>query len=70
MVTRIFAQHHEAQAFHWIGAATVTLWSTLPHDVQEAIVQRALTMGGADAEPQIRAFTEEGSAANGKPAKA
>jgi hypothetical protein len=58
MVTRIFAQHHEAQAFHWIGAATVTLWSTLPHDVQEAIVQRALAMGGVDAEPQIKAFTD------------
>jgi hypothetical protein len=61
MVTRIFAQHHEAQAFHWIGAATVTLWSTLPHDVQEAIVQRALAMGDADDGAQIRAFTGQQS---------
>jgi hypothetical protein len=58
MVTRIFAQHHEAQAFHWIGAATVTLWSTLPPEVQEAIVQRALAMGDPEAGPQIRAFTQ------------
>jgi hypothetical protein len=59
MVTRIFAQHHEAQAFHWIGAAVVTLWSTLPADVQEAIVQRALAMGDPDAGAQIKAFTEQ-----------
>ena len=58
MVTRIFAQHGEAEAFHWIGAATVTLWSTLPKDVQEAIVQRALAMGDTEAGVQIRAFTQ------------
>jgi hypothetical protein len=58
MVTRIFAQYHEAQAFHWIGAATVTLWSTLPPEIQEAIVQRALAMGDPDAGAQIKAFTQ------------
>jgi hypothetical protein len=58
MVARIFAQHHEADAFHWIGAATVTLWSTLPREVQEAIVKRALEMGDPDAGLQIKAFTE------------
>jgi hypothetical protein len=57
MVARIFAQHHEAQAFHWIGAATVTLWSTLPPEVQESIVQRALAMGDPESAEHIRAFT-------------
>jgi hypothetical protein len=69
MVTRIFAQHHEEQAFHWIGAATVTLWSTLPPEVQEAIVQRALAMGDPDAGTQIRAFTQRRDSMDSPPSK-
>jgi hypothetical protein len=57
MVTRIFAHYGEEQAFHWVGAATVTLWATLPKDVQEAIVNRALEMADTESGSHIRAFT-------------
>ena len=65
MVSRIFASHSEEQAFHWIGAATVTLWSTLPHEVQEAIATRALEMADADGGAQIKAFAQQGNGERG-----
>jgi hypothetical protein len=63
MISRILSTRDEAEAFHWIGASVVTLWSTLPYEVQEAIVQRALAMASGDVEAssQINAFTQQRS---------
>jgi hypothetical protein len=62
MVNRIFTQLDEEQALHWLGAAVVSLWQTVPHDLQESIVQRALAMshGDEDAKAQIGHFTKAG----------
>ncbi|HZP20715.1 MAG TPA: hypothetical protein VFB16_10980 [Bauldia sp.] len=59
MISRIFAEHREEQAFHWIGAATVTLWPTLPPEVQEVIVKRALEMADAEDGAEIKAFVKQ-----------
>jgi hypothetical protein len=60
MVARIFAVHDEGAALHWIGAAVVSLWATIPHDLQESIVRRALAMAenDPDIDAQIKAFTK------------
>jgi hypothetical protein len=61
MVSRILTTHDEAEAFHWLGASVVSLWSTLPFDIQEALVERALEMsrGDIDAADQIKVFTNQ-----------
>jgi hypothetical protein len=66
MVSRILSTYDEAEAFHWLGAAVVSLWTTLTAEAQEAIVQRALAMSHGDisAGEQIKAYTHR---RNGKP---
>ena len=58
MVQRVFTLLDEEQALHWIGAAVVTLWATVPFEVQESIVQRAIAMADGDvgARTQIEEF--------------